>query len=132
MSRLPNSSRSSRSSAPASMRKRSRRGGGGAPPAVDVGARAVDVGGGVARERPEALGGDAQQLRVVGGDERADQAERERVGKRLVLLRVVALVVDERQLLEGQAVLAQAALEEGEGGGELARVGAVGGGGAVG
>ena len=102
------------------------------PAAVQLELGAV---GGAALEsvqRAEAAARDGQQLGVVGGGERADQAEaelvRERVGERLVALRVVALVVDECQFGELgllQPQLAQARPDQRERGRELGGVIAV-------
>jgi hypothetical protein len=76
----------------------------------------------------EVLAVDVEQLGVLGGGERADQAEAELVGQRLVSLGVVALVVDQGQLgelLRCEPELFQARPDQRDRVRELARVVAV-------
>ena len=91
---------------------------------VELFAGAVAEGARHPLDRGELLAVDVEQLAVVVGRERTDHAKPCLVGQRLVVLGVVALVVDERELGQlgvAQTQIGQALLDQ------LDRVGEVGG-----
>ncbi len=95
------------------------------------GAPGTDAGQPVGLQRAQPLGGDGQQVGMLGGHERADEMERAALDLREVLPGVVALVEDQRDALGGAGDLAAAPGEVGGEALEQGRVGAVAGIGAM-